>query len=79
MGTSRHCGRTGRLIMPMGVATFAITVPSFVVAPAQIVFGLWLAWLPVGWNDDAVGNAILPVVALALPQIAVIARLSWRR
>lgn len=62
----------------VGLATFGITVPSFVVAPVlQIVFGLTLAWLPVGgWNDGAVRNAVLPVLTLALPQIAVIARLT---
>jgi oligopeptide transport system permease protein len=62
----------------VGLATFGITVPSFVVAPVlQIVFGLTLAWLPVGgWNDGAIRNSILPIVTLALPQVAVIARLT---
>jgi oligopeptide transport system permease protein len=62
----------------MAVATLGITVPNFVVAPVlQIIFGLTLAWLPVGgWGDGAARNTILPVVTLALPQIAVIARLS---
>jgi oligopeptide transport system permease protein len=61
-----------------GLATFGITIPTFVVAPTlQIVFGLWLAWLPVGgWNGGALRNTILPVVVLALPQVAVIARLT---
>ncbi len=61
----------------MVFATFGITIPTFVVAPVlQIVFGLMLAWLPVGgWNDGAVRNLILPVTALALPQIAVVARM----
>lgn len=60
------------------VATFGITVPTFVTAPAlQILFGLTLAWLPVaGWNGGAPANMILPVLTLALPQIAVIARLT---
>ncbi|MCP8938582.1 oligopeptide ABC transporter permease OppB [Alsobacter sp. SYSU M60028] len=62
----------------VGLATFGITVPSFVVAPVlQIVFGLTLAWLPVGgWNDGAMRNTIMPTLTLALPQIAVIARLT---
>ncbi|RDJ23037.1 ABC transporter permease subunit [Bosea caraganae] len=62
----------------MGFATAGITIPNFVVAPVlQIVFGLTLAWLPVaGWNDGAVRNTILPIVTLALPQIAVIARMT---
>jgi oligopeptide transport system permease protein len=61
----------------MGLATFGITVPNFVVAPIlQIVFGLSLAWLPVGgWNDGALRNMLLPVLTLALPQIAVVARM----
>ena len=61
-----------------GVATFGITVPTFVVAPVlQIVFGLTLAWLPVGgWNDGAMRNTIMPIITLALPQIAVVARMT---
>jgi oligopeptide transport system permease protein len=61
----------------VGLATAGVTIPNFVVAPVlQIVFGLGLAWLPVGgWNDGAVRNAILPVIVLALPQIAVVARM----
>ena len=60
------------------IATFGITVPTFVTAPAlQILFGLTLAWLPVaGWNSGAPANMILPVLTLALPQIAIIARLT---
>jgi oligopeptide transport system permease protein len=58
-------------------ATAGITIPTFVTAPLfQVVFGLWLAWLPVGgWNDGAMRNIILPVLVLALPQMAVVARL----
>jgi oligopeptide transport system permease protein len=61
----------------VATAAAGITVPTFVTAPLlQVVFGLWLAWLPVGgWNDGAVRNIVLPVVVLALPQMAVIARL----
>ncbi len=61
-----------------GLATAGITIPNFVVGPVlQIVFGLTLAWLPVaGWNGGAMRNTILPIVTLALPQIAVIARLT---
>jgi len=60
----------------LGVA--GITVPNFVVAPLlQILFGLTLAWLPVaGWGGGSWRNLILPVLTLALPQIAIIARLS---
>jgi oligopeptide transport system permease protein len=59
----------------MGLATVGLTVPNFVVAPLfQIVFGLMLAWLPVGgWGSPR--NLVLPVIVLALPQVAVVARL----
>lgn len=61
----------------MGMAMTGIAVPSFVTAPIlALVFGLYLKLLPVaGWNDGALPNMVLPVVALALPQIAIIARL----
>lgn len=61
----------------MTLATAGTTIPNFVVAPIlQLVFGLWLAWLPVGgWNDGALRNTVLPVLVLSLPQIAIVARL----
>jgi oligopeptide transport system permease protein len=61
-----------------GLATLGITIPTFVVGPVlQLVLGLWLAWLPLsGWNGGALRNIIMPVVVLALPQIAVVARLT---
>jgi oligopeptide transport system permease protein len=38
---------------------------------------LWLVWLPLsGWNGGALRNVIMPVIVLALPQIAVVARLT---
>jgi oligopeptide transport system permease protein len=72
----RHNSASDHVLM--GAAGFGITVPNFVVAPAlQILFGLWLALLPVGgWNDGAWRNMLLPVITLALPQIAIIARLT---
>lgn len=61
----------------MGLAAFGLTVPGFVVAPLlQLVFALMLHWLPVaGWNGGALRNLVLPVLVLALPQIAIIGRL----
>ncbi len=61
----------------MAMAMTGIAIPSFVVAPIlALVFGLYLRLLPVaGWNDGAWQNMVLPVTALALPQVAVIARL----
>jgi oligopeptide transport system permease protein len=62
----------------VGFATLGITIPTFVVGPiVQIVFGLWLAWLPVaGWGNGAFRNMVLPILVLALPQVAYIARLT---
>jgi oligopeptide transport system permease protein len=62
----------------MGLAMTGIAVPNFVVAPLlTLVFGLYLSLLPVGgWGDGDLQHAILPITALALPQIAVIARLT---
>jgi oligopeptide transport system permease protein len=60
----------------VGLAAVGLTIPNFVVAPVlQILFGLMLAWLPVGgWGTPA--SLVLPVVTLALPQVAVIARMT---
>lgn len=62
----------------ISVATFGITVPNFVVAPVlSLLFGVWWGILPAGgWEDWSPAHMILPVVTLALPQIAVIARLT---
>ncbi len=61
----------------MAVAMTGIALPAFVTAPVlALVFGLYLRLLPVaGWDDGSLRNLVLPVVALALPQVAVIARL----
>jgi oligopeptide transport system permease protein len=56
-----------------------IIIPSFVMAPIlTLFFGVTLHWLPAGgWgNGHQLAYKILPVVALALPRIASIARLS---
>ena len=61
----------------MALAMTGIAIPSFVIAPIlALFFGLYLKLLPVaGWNDGAWRNMVLPVIALALPQVAIIARL----
>jgi oligopeptide transport system permease protein len=61
----------------MAVAMTGIALPAFVTAPVlALMFGLYLRLLPVaGWEDGSLRNLVLPVVALALPQVAVIARL----
>lgn len=62
----------------MAAATIGITVPNFVVAPLlTLILGVYFDILPVGgWNDGYWKNKILPVVTLALPQIAIISRLT---
>jgi oligopeptide transport system permease protein len=62
----------------VGLATLGITIPTFVIAPLlSLVFGVWLGWLPAGgWGDGAWSYKVLPIVTLALPQIAVVTRLT---
>ncbi|QPH52668.1 oligopeptide ABC transporter permease OppB [Pontivivens ytuae] len=59
----------------IATATFGITIPNFVVAPVlSLIFAVWLGWLPaIGWGSWQ--QMVLPVIALALPQVAVVARL----
>ncbi|OQX15075.1 MAG: oligopeptide transporter permease [Thiothrix lacustris] len=60
----------------MAVSMTGITVPNFVMAPLlALVFGVLLHWLPVAGWDQGWKSAVLPVIALALPQIAYAARL----
>jgi oligopeptide transport system permease protein len=62
----------------MTLAMTGIAIPNFVMAPVlTLVLGVYLSLLPVaGWGDGAWVNKILPVVALALPQVAYISRLT---
>jgi oligopeptide transport system permease protein len=62
----------------MSASMTGISIPNFVMAPILIlVFAVYLGWLPAGGlGDGALRNLLLPVVALALPQIAYIARLT---
>lgn len=64
-----------------GVMTLAMTgiaMPNFVIAPLMtLVFGLYLKWLPVaGWEGGAARNLVLPVIAMSVPYIAYIARMT---
>ena len=62
----------------MSVAVVGIAIPSFVVLPfLGLVFGVYLHWLPVaGWEPGSIRHLALPVIALALPPLAYIARLT---
>lgn len=61
----------------MIVAVIGIALPGFVIAPLlALVFGIYLEWLPVaGWEPGRLTDLILPTLALALPVIAIVARL----
>lgn len=61
----------------MGLAVSGQVIPTFVIGPLlALVFGLWLGWLPLaGWGNGAPAHLLLPVLTLALPYIASIARL----
>lgn len=60
----------------MTLAMTGITIPNFVMAPIMIlIFAVFLGWLPAGgWGE--LRHMILPVIALSLPQIATVARMT---
>jgi oligopeptide transport system permease protein len=62
----------------MSLATIGIAIPSFVLLPLlALLFGIYLRWLPVaGWEAGSIRHLALPVVALSLPPLAYIARLT---
>lgn len=62
----------------MSVAVLGIALPGFVTGPLfALIFGLHLRWFPVaGYEDGALEFLVLPVITLALPVIAYIARLT---
>jgi oligopeptide transport system permease protein len=55
-----------------------IALPSFVIGPVlALVFALHLHWLPVGgWEGGSLRYLVLPVLTLALPVAAYLARLT---
>ena len=62
----------------MGVAMTGISIPVFVIAPLLVLLlAVQLQWLPASWTgSESSGRLLLPVISLALPQIAYIARLT---
>jgi oligopeptide transport system permease protein len=62
----------------MSLAAVGIAIPSFVVLPfLGLFFGIYLHWLPVaGWEPESLRYLVLPVIALALPPLGIIARLT---
>ncbi len=70
-----HGGLRDRLLS--GIAISGISLPVFVFAPVLVLFfAVWGGWLPASFSGSS-GPAryLLPVVALALPQVAYIMRL----
>ncbi len=63
--------------MVMSISMGGISIPNFVIAPVMVlIFAITLKWLPAGgWSDAAPSHLVLPVIALALPQLAIIARI----
>jgi oligopeptide transport system permease protein len=61
----------------MGFAMLGISIPNFVVAPLLILlFAVYADWLPAGGWDWSPARMVLPVITLALPVIAYVARLT---
>jgi oligopeptide transport system permease protein len=62
----------------MAVSMTGISIPNFVMAPLLVlVFAISLRWLPAGgFGAGSIRNLVLPVTALALPQIAYLSRLT---
>ncbi|HEX9876745.1 MAG TPA: oligopeptide ABC transporter permease OppB [Gammaproteobacteria bacterium] len=62
----------------MSASMTGISIPNFVMAPILIlIFAVYLGWLPAGGlGGGSLRNMILPVISLALPQVAYISRLT---
>jgi oligopeptide transport system permease protein len=62
----------------MATSMTGISIPNFVMAPILILlFAVYLGWLPAGGlGDGGPEYLVLPVISLALPQIAYISRLT---
>lgn len=72
----RQNSRTDHAVM--AVSMTGISIPNFVMAPLLILlFAVYLGWLPAGGiGDGSLRYMILPVISLALPQVAYISRLT---
>lgn len=70
--------RNGMTDLSVGViAMVGLAVPNFVIGPLlQTLFGLELRWLPIAGWDGSINAKILPILVLALPNIAYISRLT---
>jgi oligopeptide transport system permease protein len=75
MWAARRQGRMLDSTIRFGT-TLGISLPDFIVAPLLLViFSLWLNWLPAG-GIESMSALLLPILTLALPLSAQIARLT---
>ena len=60
------------------LVVLGVALPGFVTGPLlALIFGLYLHWLPVaGWEEGAASYLVLPVLTLALPIVAYVARIT---
>lgn len=71
-----RAGRWTDRVLMFG-AGLGLSIPKFVAAPLLVlVFAVTLQWLPAGGWDGSWRSMVLPVVALALPNLAYCARLT---
>jgi oligopeptide transport system permease protein len=70
----RHASSADTVLM--GAAALGLALPTFVVAPLlSLGVGVRLGWLPAA-GSGSLAHLVLPAVALALPFVAAIARLT---
>lgn len=75
LAAMRQNSRMDYLVMSLSM--IGISIPTFVMAPLLILLlAVTLGWLPAGGWDGSVSRMILPVVTLALPMVAYIARIT---
>ena len=71
-----RAGRWADRLLMFG-AGLGLAMPKFVVAPLLILlFAVTLHWLPAGGWDGGWRSAVLPIIALSLPNLAYCARLT---
>jgi oligopeptide transport system permease protein len=78
LGIAGALRRNGATDLTVGIiAMTGVAIPTFVIGPVlQILFGLNLHWFPIAGWDGSLDAKILPVLVLALPNIAYISRLT---
>jgi oligopeptide transport system permease protein len=78
LGIAGALRRNGATDLTVGIiAMTGVAIPTFVIGPVlQIVFGLNLHWFPIAGWDGSLDAKVLPVLVLALPNIAYISRLT---